>query len=228
MLTLEDILTCENLENFNKLMAHHEIQFAWQRQSSDYVYTYDRINTAFFEEYYGNEVDLICPAAWAFRSRQWPIFTHEQARAEPQFNSINNSENAYEVWLKHGFVDGIVCLSGGPAYSSFAFFSAAEIIEDLTKVELIYFAATRKLDEWLKDYEALIAVPREFKFLSPKEVETLKLQITQPHLSTAEQAEKLGISQNTLKIRQERITKKFGVKRFIGAALLVERTGFLD
>ncbi|WP_420549192.1 response regulator transcription factor [Curvivirga sp.] len=228
MLTIDDILNCDSLEGFNELLASYDIQYAWQRHTPGFVYTYSQIQTPFFDEYYSKEIDLICPAAWAFRSRQWPIFTHEQARAEPQFNSIKNAEKAYDIWLKHGFVDAIVCLSGRPDCDSSAFYSASRKIENLDDIEITYFAATRKLDHWLKDREDLYSVPREFELFSPKEVETLKLQMLEPDLSSAELAEKLNISQTTLKNRQKRIAKKFGVKRFSAAVLLLERTGFLD
>ncbi|WP_420549193.1 hypothetical protein [Curvivirga sp.] len=228
MLTLNEVVDCEHINDFNTLMDKHNIKYVWQKVSADYFHIYDYVGSNFLGDYFGEDVDLICPVAWAYRSKLWPIFTHDQARNEARFNSINNSEQAYEVWHKHGFVDGILCLSGRPTTNSFAFFSSKEHISNLDEVEIAYFAATRKLDKLLEGNADLIKIARKFKFLSEKEVETLKLQMTQPHLSTAEQAERLGISQSTLKIRQERITKKFGVKRFIGAALLVERTGFLD
>lgn len=228
LITLEDVLGCASLEEFDALMDAHKIKYFWQKQSATHIYTYNRTGSSLLDEYYKNEADLICPVAWAYRSRQWPIFTLEQARNNKQFNAINNAEQVNQMWRDHGFIDGILCLSGRPEFNSFATYSSPSCIDNLAEIELQFFAATRKLDKWLENYDGMDVVPREFKFLSPKEVETLKLQITQPHLSTAEQAEKLGISLSTLKIRQERITKKFGVKRFIGAALLVDRTGFLD
>lgn len=228
MVALEDILACENVEQFDELMKKHQILYFWQKQSPSHVYTYNQTGNQFLDTYYSTEADLICPVAWAYRSRQWPIFTHDQARAEKQFNSINNSEQANEMWRDHGFIDGTLCLSGRPEFNSFAVFSSPKHIEDLAAIEVQHFAATRKLDMWLKDHQNLEVAARDFKFLSPKELDTLKLQITEPHLSLAEQAAKLSVTVPTLKTRQERITKKFGVKRFIGAALLAERTGFLE
>lgn len=228
MLTLTQMIECESVEDFNLIADEYGFKYFWQRQSSSDVFTYDRTHSNFFDEYYDEEVDLICPAAWAFRSRRWPIFTLTQARESSLFNGLDPNNLSTIVWSKAGILDAVVVLSGRSGCESFAVFGFSEKIDNAEALTVPLFSITRKLDEWLLDSDNLRVTPRSFKNLSEKEVHTLKSQVCNPHLSLKEQAEDLGISEKTLQERHKRIARKFGVKRFAGAVIIADRSGFLS
>ncbi len=226
MISIEDTVNCHSLETLNKLADEFGFKFLWQKLTKKYVYTYDRLPNGFLDIYYGSDFDLKCPCAWAFRSRIWPVFSFQQARTDTMFNGYDPRLEAQKVWEKFGIIDGLVVLSGSPGLDSFAVFTFDHMISDPKQMSLPFIALTHKLDNWLCDDDSLKAIKREFSELSPKEKDAMTLQINAPHLSLKEQAKSLGVSEATLKGRHERIAKKFGVKRFSGAVLLAERTGF--
>lgn len=226
MLTIEEAMQCNNIEDLNNLAVQQGFNYFWQKQLPDTVFTYDKMSDGFFDNYYGKDMDLRCPIAWAFRSRKWPVFSFYQAFDDARFNQACPQLESKDLWLSNGIKDGLLILSGRPKLDSFAVFAFPEKVENPQEQALPYIALTHKLDNWLEHRTDLNGVKREFKALSPKESETLKVQVNYPHFSIKEQAEMLGVSELTLATRHERIAKKFGVKRFAGAALLAERTGF--
>lgn len=228
MLSLTEAIDCNELEELNQLSEKHDFRYFWQMQTPEHVYTYDRMQAGFFDEYYGKDLDMKCPVAWAYRSRMWPVFSFLQARQEPRFQLLDPHKDSDRVWSDHGATDGLLILSGHPGLDSFVVFGFSHEVKDPQIASLPFIALSRKLDIWLKDKSDLTCVKREFTLLSPKERLTLKVQIDNPHLSIKAQAGLLGISEATLNTRHERIAKKFNVKRFTGAALLAERTKFFS
>lgn len=228
MITLDEAVNCSDLDELSKLAHKHKFHFFWQKQLPESVQTFDHMPKGFFTQYYGDDLDLRCPMAWAFRSRIWPVFSFGQARSDERFRSYDPDGVSTALWEGLGIQDGLLLLSGRPGLDSFSVFALNYKVLDAQKESLPFIVLTHKLDDWLENSLELNYVKREFSSLSPKESETLKIQIDYPQLSIGEQAKRLGISELTLLSRHERIAKKFKVNRYVGAVLLAERTGFFS
>ncbi|WP_085900826.1 helix-turn-helix transcriptional regulator [Kiloniella majae] len=219
MLTLEQVSSCSNLDELSSVFKESNQFFYWQKQTRDFVFTYDKMPFGSLDGYYGSDIDLVCPGAWAYRKRIWPVFSFEQAKKSEEFSYYDPDGISHQYWLSYGIKDCLLILSGTPELNSFAVFGFDEIIEDPVQISLPFILATQKMDIWLEHHDQLKSYSREFSSLSAKEKEAVILQIKKPDLSRREQANILGISENTLKARQERIAKKYGVTSFTSAVV---------
>lgn len=224
MITLELVDSFKTLNDFLEYTQKEKINFYWQKQETDFVYTYDKMPEGVMADYYGKDIDLVCPGAWAFRSRIWPAFSFKQALESHLFSLYDLDNVSYKFWTELGIKDFLCILSGRPGLNSFSFFAFNEIINDPVSISLPYTALTHKMDTWLEHHPNLIPYSREFSSLSTSERKVLKLEVNNPNLSQKEKADILEISINTLREKQKRIAKKFGVSSFTSAVLLAERS----
>ncbi|WP_085908733.1 helix-turn-helix transcriptional regulator [Kiloniella majae] len=223
MLTLEQAVSFNHIDKFTNFAKANEIPFYWQKQTENFVYTFDKMPEGCIEGYYGPDLDLYCPGAWAFRSRIWPVFSFTQARTSRFFKSYDPQDLSLNFWKSHGINDFLCVLSGTPGLASFSFFGFKDIIDNPMDIALPYIHLTHQMDRWLPNHQELKPYSRQFSALSPSEKRTIALQIEQPRLSFKELALLLGISENTLKVRQKRIAKKLGTS-YVGAILLSVRS----
>ncbi len=219
MLTLEQVNGCNDLDELSSVLKKNKYFFYWQKQTRDFVFTYDRMPAGSLDEYYGSDIDLVCPGAWAYRKRIWPVFSFEQAKKSDEFSYYDPEGISHKHWLSYGIKDCLLILSGTPGLNSFSVFGFDEVIENPVQISLPFILATQKMDSWLEQHDELKPYSREFSSLSAKEKEAVIIQIKKPDLSRREQANMLGISENTLKARQERIAKKYGVTSFTSAVV---------
>lgn len=224
MLTLEQAVSCNTLADFLEYTSTEKVNFYWQKQETDFVYTYDKLPDGVMADYYGKDIDLVCPGAWAFRSRIWPSFSFKEALGSNLFSVYDMENVSYNFWKENGVADFLCIISGRPGLSSFSFFAFDHVIPNPIDIALPYRIITQKLDLWLEHHTDLVPYSREFTTLSKKEREVIKLQINHPNLSHAQQANILKISVNTLREKQKRISKKFGVSNFSSAVLIAERS----
>ena len=217
ILTSEDVNNCNSIEDFENLKEEKNILFYWQKQTTEFVFTYDCMPKGCIDDYYGSDIDLLCPGAWAFRKRIWPVFSFEQARQSEEFRYYDPECAGEKHWQSFGFKDCMLVLSGTPGLDSFASFGFDFYIENPRKVSLPYIALTHKMDVWFNHHPELIPYPREFSGLSSREKEIMMLHIKNPELSSEMQAHILGISPRTMKGYRERIAKKYDVTTFTGA-----------
>ncbi|WP_120496193.1 helix-turn-helix transcriptional regulator [Kiloniella sp. EL199] len=224
MITREQAQNCSSLSDFELLAKQDNLYFYWQKLTTEYVFVHDCMPEGFLDAYYGCDLDLVCPGAWAFRKRIWPKFTYLQAKNNGEFKLYDPDNLSEKHWNSFGIKDCLVILSGSPDLNSVACFAYDHAIIDPTGICLPYIEMTMKLDSWLYNSRHLKPYKREFSGLSPKEKEAIKIQINKPGLTIAEQARYLNISVPTLRIRRERIAKKYGVSSFSSAVLLAERS----
>lgn len=228
MLQLTDAVNCNSLDQLNQLSSDNGFHFFWQKQTENNVYTYDKMPEGLLSLYYSQDIDLKCPMAWAFRGRNWPVFTASQAISDVIFSQYDPDYVSTTLWNSFDIKDSLWVQSSIPGLCSFAVFGFNHEAPDPNTLSLPYIVLSQKMNFWLKDRMDLTCTKREFSSLSPKETEALKVSVAFPFLSIKQQAGKLGVSEQTLLSRHGRINKKLGVPRFSGATLLAERTGFFQ
>lgn len=228
MLTLKQVSSFKDLADFIHFSSMQGLRFYWQKQETDFVYTYDKMPSGVMSRYYGSDIDMVCPGAWAFRSRIWPVFSFKQALDSPLFSSYDFEQVSLNFWKSCGVSDFLCVLSGQPGLNSFSFFAFDKIIDNPVDVSLPYIALTRKMDVWLNEHIDLKPYSREFSGLSSSEKDVVRLQVNDPSLSQKEKALMLNISVQTLRAKEKRIAEKFGVTSFSSAILLVERSREFD
>lgn len=214
---MQEVINCNSFEDFEKLRKEKNILFYWQEQTTETVFTYDRMPEGCISTYYGSDIDLLCPGAWAFRKRIWPAFSFEQARQSEEFKDYDPKKEGEAHWNSFGIKDCLLILSGTPELDSFASFSFDFYFPDPQKNCLPYIALTHKMDKWFNKHPELAPYKREFSGLSTREKEVMTLTLKNPNLSAEKQAKILGISLNTLKGYRDRIAKKYGVSSFSNA-----------
>ncbi|MEQ8604331.1 MAG: hypothetical protein RIB45_13530 [Marivibrio sp.] len=191
----------------------------WQRFDPDFVRTWDRFPSGFFEHYYGTDADRDCAVAKAVRLR-WPVFSFSDARAQ-----IDRPQTApplaVRVWEAFGIRDG-VAITGGrrnvDTVTAIAFDDGGDAKRLRPADESVLRYAAALLDQFLLEAdEQLVSTSRAPASLSQAMRAVLQVAIEQPGASRAEQAAMLGISPRMLEKRHSQIAKRFGVSSFAGA-----------
>lgn len=233
---------------FQELGLSH---WCWVERKTDVIRLKDRMPVGFFEAYFGSNADLYCPISWALRRQKWSVFCMDQAfqayyetgestlQAHFQQFLANTDSVDYDLvdqriaeasrlWENYGIKDAILMTADTPEIESFTVFAGTvdcRKIMDQYRPALIM--AGDRLNQFLKDDDSLIEVPRRFFKLTERQEAVLQVHIDHPEWPHTRQATELGMSVDTLKSHHEKIAKNFGVCHFAGATVRALQSGII-